>query len=60
MTRRKKQPTAEVMREQLALAADEIIRLRDQMARKHNRFWKWLTALNVGAAAVIAVGQWLT
>ena len=32
MTRRKRQPTAEVMREQLRLAADEIIRLRMELA----------------------------
>ena len=30
--KRKKQPTAQVMREQLRLAADEIIRLRSQIA----------------------------
>lgn len=31
MTKRKRQPTAEMMREQLRLAADEIIRLRDEL-----------------------------
>jgi hypothetical protein len=31
--KRKKQPTAEVMRQQLALAADEIIRLKTEQAR---------------------------
>jgi hypothetical protein len=30
--KRKKQPTADVMREQLRLAADEIIRLRTKLA----------------------------
>lgn len=33
--RRKRQPTAEVMRQQLALAADEIIRLRAQAWEQH-------------------------
>lgn len=30
--RRKKQPTADMLRQQLALAADEIIRLRGELA----------------------------
>lgn len=39
--KRKRQPTAEVMREQLRLAADEIIRLRTPWYRRmFARVWK--------------------
>lgn len=41
--RRKRQPSAEVMRQQLALAADEIIRLRTAMDGVTFASWSWST-----------------
>lgn len=38
--KRKRQPTADRMREQLALAADEIIRLRTEAARRPAPLWR--------------------
>lgn len=68
--RAKKQPTAEVMRQQLALAADEIIRLRfvqDMLIgdARHRRWTKFDLNLTfaigfaTGAACVIVLAWWL-
>lgn len=44
--KRKRQPTAEVMRQQLALAADEIIRQREALERERNcPYWRRLLRL---------------
>lgn len=42
--RRKRQPSADQLREQLALAADEIIRLREAMDGATFATWEWHTA----------------
>jgi hypothetical protein len=60
--RRKRQPTADVMREQLRLAADEIIRLREKLdARQHHvttLMWKATTQLDRQLSAPWWVRLW--
>jgi len=53
----KRQPTADCMREQLVLAADEIIRCREAIAR--NRFWLSICSCVLACSALALAGWFL-
>jgi hypothetical protein len=58
LPKRKRQPTADCMREQLALAADEIIRLKSELDQRHP-FDLFFGARELGCSGSSPVGGYI-